>query len=95
MHPTLVSSTTLRKQMLGGISSMSLWRWLNDADLCFPRPIYIGRRRFWREADVTTWIEKRAQDQLITEGTRAAELLAPEVTLCDMATPKPAGGRRE
>ena len=95
MQHTLVSSTALRKQMLGGISSMSLWRWLNDADLFFPRPIYIGRRRFWREADVTTWIEKRAQDQLISEGTRAAKILAPEVTRCDMATPKPAGGRHE
>ena len=29
------------------ISDMSLWRWLHDQKLLFPRPIYIRRRRYW------------------------------------------------
>lgn len=43
-----------------GISQMTLWRWLRDPALDFPRPIYIRRRRYWREADIQAWIESRA-----------------------------------
>lgn len=43
----------------GDISAMTLWRWLDDEDLNFPKPIYIGRRRYWREADVIEWMEAR------------------------------------
>jgi predicted DNA-binding transcriptional regulator AlpA len=32
----------------GGISDMSLWRWLQDEQLGFPRPLIINRRRFFR-----------------------------------------------
>jgi predicted DNA-binding transcriptional regulator AlpA len=46
------------REICGGISDMTLWRWLNERD--FPRPIYIARRRYWREADVTDWLEARA-----------------------------------
>lgn len=31
----------------GGISDMTLWRWLHDAELGFPAPIIINRRRLW------------------------------------------------
>ena len=30
-----------------GITSMTLYRWLDDDDLAFPKPIYIGRHRFF------------------------------------------------
>ena len=43
----------------GGISDMSLWRWLDDPALNFPKPIYISRRRYWREADVLAWLDSR------------------------------------
>ncbi|WP_370275110.1 helix-turn-helix transcriptional regulator [Pararhodobacter marinus] len=43
----------------GGISDMTLWRWLSDQALNFPRPIYLGRRRYWREAEVLAWLEAR------------------------------------
>ncbi len=91
MQHTLISSTTLRKHMLGGVSAMTIWRWLNDPNLCFPRPIYIGRRRFWREADVNTWIEERSQ--LSTQDSSAAEKLVQQTTPFDMANLKPRGGR--
>ncbi|MEY8842220.1 helix-turn-helix transcriptional regulator, partial [Cribrihabitans sp. XS_ASV171] len=47
------------RDLCGGISDMTLWRWLDDAKLDFPRPIYIARRRYWREADVIAWLEAR------------------------------------
>jgi predicted DNA-binding transcriptional regulator AlpA len=47
------------RQLCGGISDMSLWRWLDNPELNFPRPIYIGRRRFWREAEIFAWLEAR------------------------------------
>ena len=47
------------RELCGGISDMTLWRWLEDDGLDFPRPIYIGRRRYWREADVVNWLEAR------------------------------------
>ena len=53
-----IQAATVR-EMCGGISDMSLWRWLNDTAIDFPRPIYIGRRRYWREADIIAWLEAR------------------------------------
>ena len=31
-----------------GVSDMSLWRWLRDPKLGFPRPMRINGRRFWK-----------------------------------------------
>jgi predicted DNA-binding transcriptional regulator AlpA len=47
------------RQLCGDISDMTLWRWMDNPELDFPRPIYIGRRRFWREADIFAWLEAR------------------------------------
>jgi predicted DNA-binding transcriptional regulator AlpA len=44
-----------------GISDMTLWRWIHNGPLGFPPPIYIGRFRYWRAADLIAW-----------EGTRVA-----------------------
>jgi predicted DNA-binding transcriptional regulator AlpA len=49
------------REVCGGISDMTLWRWLNDPALQFPKPIYIGRRRYWKEAEVLAWLESREQ----------------------------------
>ena len=42
-----------------GISSMSIYRWLADPTLNFPKPLYIGRYRYWRLADLAEWERKR------------------------------------
>jgi predicted DNA-binding transcriptional regulator AlpA len=47
------------RNLCGGISDMSLWRWLNEPSYKFPKPIYIGSRRYWREADVLAWLDAR------------------------------------
>ncbi len=35
------------KARYGGISDMTLWRWLTDPDLGFPQPLVINRRRLF------------------------------------------------
>ena len=51
---TLLTSSQVRT-MFGGISDMTLWRWLSLPEMSFPKPIYIARRRFWREVDIKAW----------------------------------------
>lgn len=46
-------------EMFGGITTMTLWRWLNNPDMNFPRPIYIGRQRFWRESELLDYIDRQ------------------------------------
>ncbi|WP_420344471.1 helix-turn-helix transcriptional regulator [Paenirhodobacter sp.] len=38
---------------------MTIYRWLNSPEMNFPKPIYIGRLRYWKEADVLTWLDAR------------------------------------
>ncbi len=45
------------RELCGDVSDMTIHRWLNRTDLNFPKPIYIGRRRYWKEADVLAWLE--------------------------------------
>ncbi len=45
------------RELCAGVSDMTLWRWLHAPELGFPKPIYIARRRYWREADVIAWLE--------------------------------------
>jgi predicted DNA-binding transcriptional regulator AlpA len=35
-----------------GKTPMTLYRWVKDEGLGFPKPIYIGRNRYWRLADL-------------------------------------------
>jgi len=42
------------------VSAMSIHRWLHDAKLNFPRPIYIGKLRYWRLSDLCEWERSRA-----------------------------------
>ena len=44
-----------------GVSDMSLYRWLHDQELNFPKPIYIGRYRYWRLADLLAFEQSRPQ----------------------------------
>ena len=53
-----ITSKDLR-ELLGGISDMSLWRFLHDKKLGFPKPIYINRRRFWSHDELQQWLENR------------------------------------
>lgn len=46
-----------------GRSDMSLYRWLRDETLNFPKPIYINRYRYWRLADLLAWERMRFKSQ--------------------------------
>ena len=43
------------RQRYGGISDMTLYRWLRDDKLSFPQPIYIQTRRYWRQDALEAW----------------------------------------
>lgn len=47
------------RAICGNISDMTLWRWLNERD--FPKPTYIGRRRYWRETELSAWLDRQAE----------------------------------
>lgn len=48
------------RELCGGVSDMWLWRRLNEPGSDFPRPTVIGRRRFWREAEILSWLDAQA-----------------------------------
>lgn len=48
------------RRLCGDVSDMWIHRRLND-DSGFPKPSYIGRRRFWREAEVIAWLDAQAE----------------------------------
>ena len=43
------------------ISDMSLWRWLNNATLNFPRPMRINQRRYWKLSELEAFDRAQAQ----------------------------------
>jgi predicted DNA-binding transcriptional regulator AlpA len=43
-----------------GVTEMSLYRWLRDPRMQFPQPIYFGRFRYWRLAELIAWERARA-----------------------------------
>jgi predicted DNA-binding transcriptional regulator AlpA len=42
-----------------GVTSMTLYRWLADERTGFPKPIYLGRFRYWKIADLVAWEASR------------------------------------
>jgi predicted DNA-binding transcriptional regulator AlpA len=58
MENKLIPAAAVR-DTLGGVSDMTLWRWLNDDALNFPQPIRIQKRRYWRESEIAAWLEQR------------------------------------
>jgi predicted DNA-binding transcriptional regulator AlpA len=47
----------------GGVTAMSLWRWMRDPKVRFPRPIKIGgkARNYWRLGDIRAWQARQAR----------------------------------
>lgn len=60
MPPKYITAHQLR-EVLGGISDMTLWRWINDPGKDFPRPIKIGACRLWKADEVTAYLEAQAE----------------------------------
>lgn len=56
------------RELVGNISEMTLWRWMQNERLAFPKPIVIQRRRYWRKEEVTAWLDQRALASLVQGG---------------------------
>jgi predicted DNA-binding transcriptional regulator AlpA len=63
MNDKRITAATVR-ELCGGVSDMTLWRWLNDPAMNFPKPIHIQSRRYWREADLIGWLEARESQEV-------------------------------
>ena len=50
-------------QRYGGMTDMTLWRWINDPAMGFPRPYYFGRIRFWKMAELLDWEKIQPRDK--------------------------------
>ena len=57
--PNKLITAANARELLGGISAMTEWRYLQDDALNFPRPVKIRSRNFYREADIFEWINSR------------------------------------
>jgi predicted DNA-binding transcriptional regulator AlpA len=64
------------RERYGSIANMTLWRWLQDADLNFPRPIRIGQRRYWRLSDLVAWEKSRCAKSVSTINPSIEQRLA-------------------
>jgi predicted DNA-binding transcriptional regulator AlpA len=54
-----------------GISDRTLDRWLVNEALKFPRPIYVNRRRYFCERELTMWERSRARE--VARASQAGE----------------------
>ena len=60
----------------GSITSMTLWRWINDEAMDFPPPYYFGRIRFWKLAELQAWEAKQPRRKTDPEATSTDAMLA-------------------
>jgi excisionase family DNA binding protein len=40
-----------------GVSRPTLYRWMKDPVMNFPKPFHIGRRSGWRSSDIDHWLK--------------------------------------
>ena len=63
MQSRLIPAKKVREE-LGGISDMTLYRWITDESLGFPRPVYIKTRRYFDAGQLAAFKEKIALEAL-------------------------------
>ena len=61
MERKLISAAAVR-DLCGGVTDMTIWRWLHHPELDFPKPIKIGRRNYWRETELADWLDRQAEE---------------------------------
>jgi predicted DNA-binding transcriptional regulator AlpA len=52
-------TATQVRQRFGGISDMTLWRWMHDERVDFPAPVVINRRRYFRLPEVEAFEDRQ------------------------------------
>ena len=60
MEQTGILNSKQVRRLCGNVTDMTLFRWINDETLNFPKPRYVRGRRYWRAEDVYAWIEREA-----------------------------------
>jgi predicted DNA-binding transcriptional regulator AlpA len=55
--PEFIPRSALRYRY--GVSGVTLWRWENDAEINFPKPLIINNRKFYRRTDLEAWENSR------------------------------------
>lgn len=60
MEKRLISANAVR-HLCGGVSDMTLWRWLNDPALAFPRAVYICKRRYFCSSEIAAWMDAQGK----------------------------------
>jgi predicted DNA-binding transcriptional regulator AlpA len=53
-HEVMLTAKQVRTRY-GNVSDMAIWRWLQDEQLNFPRPLMINKRRYWKLSDLGQW----------------------------------------
>jgi excisionase family DNA binding protein len=53
--------TTAEVAQRYSISKMTLWRWLRDEKIGFPKPMVVNRRKLFDEAGLRAWELKRTE----------------------------------
>jgi hypothetical protein len=43
------------RKRFGGVTDMTLHRWLHDKTVGFPQPIYIGKHRYWKLTELLAY----------------------------------------
>jgi predicted DNA-binding transcriptional regulator AlpA len=46
-------------RLCGGVSTMTIWRWRQDAELNFPAPTIINERCYWPCGEVVEWLKQQ------------------------------------
>lgn len=59
----LLTARQLRTK-LGGVSNMTIWRWMHNPSLDFPPPIKLNRRNYWSESAVNDYIHKQIEKSI-------------------------------
>jgi predicted DNA-binding transcriptional regulator AlpA len=74
MHATQLPSSAAGDEVLlpvqqvlawvGGISAMTLWRWLHSDRVRFPQPtLIVNKRRYWSAGSIRRWLTERGSDE--------------------------------
>lgn len=52
----------------GGVSDMTIYRWLKDAKLGFPKPVFICTNRYWRLAEIEAFVKAQEKARASKKG---------------------------
>lgn len=63
MTNRLISAKVARERC-GGKSNITLYRWIHDENLGFPRPVYINGRRYFVESEIASFIDAQTAGRI-------------------------------